>query len=76
MSTLRKKLIIKILKEHKRISIEELLLKLNETLRVDYNKDHFTRRIFDRRQTTSYRRGSDIISKKSIGNYFFVLKSC
>lgn len=76
MSTLRKKLIIKILKEHKRISIDELLEKLNETLRVDYNKDPITRRTFDRDKKDLLETGYDIVSKKSNGNYYFVLESC
>ncbi len=75
MSALRKKIIIKILKEHKRISIDDLLDKLNETLRIDYNKDPITRRTFDRDKKSLIDEGYNIVPKKSNGNNYFVLES-
>ena len=75
MSALRKKIIIKILKEHKRITIDDLLDKLNETLRIDYNKDPITRRTFDRDKKSLIDEGYNIVPKKSNGNNYFVLES-
>ena len=75
MSALRKKIIIKILKEHKRITIDDLLDKLNEILRIDYNKDPITRRTFDRDKKSLIDEGYNIVPKKSNGNNYFVLES-
>lgn len=76
MSVLRKKLIIKILKEKKLISIDDLLDKLNEVLRTDYNQDPITRRTFDRDKKSLIEEGYEIVSKKLNGSHYFTLEAC
>lgn len=71
---LYKKTIVKLLRERRRLSIEELLTELNDILKNDYGFEPISRRTFDRAKESLIENGYQINSRKFNGRNYFVLE--